>query len=714
MITVYRYKLEVELAQLQANLPPAIWPTLIVGAVAPIVTVEITIDDSAKSQLDVIMNSLGWIEVPTITSITPALGDVNGAIPFLLNGTGFVNVLSVTIGGLPATGLDTISSTQVSGFTPALAAGVYNVVITTSSGSFTLVAAFESWYPTQIVGAHVYDSTLGVTGNPITQWDDQGAGANDLTAAGAARPTLVASRFGDGTRPAILFDGVANDLRLVLFVSFGARTTFAAVKWAATSWTGIATGEIVTGTFLGIGGDAGGHDFALDNSFGLVTLRSLDADAAVNYRSPNDATLSYGSPRVVGITHDGAAAGPLMFWYRNVQQGATQFDPFLLARASWVSVGNGGVGNPFNGEIGAVVQTESIVTAGDRSKLAIWMYGKFCARDLTFDQIAINPWIARDGAGLLELNGNLYMLGGWNNSAPPPFGGGTSRVTNEVWRSIDQGVTWVLILAEQLSPPPAIRWSPRHTAGWVTHNDGYMYVIGSDVFNGPGSDPILGGGIGTSDVYRSLDGITWEMRTLTAPWGPRVLHMVASFQGALWVLGGQTNGLDPLSAVNDVWRSIDGGANWSLVTAAAPWSARGLANSGQGLPTFNNLLWLMGGGTYAATFLNDVWSFDGTTWTLVTAAATWSGRQYNSFLAWDGRLWAIGGVGAGPVNFKDVWISTNGITWLEKTISPWRTSHADGIVALSDRIIKGPGNGDVGQPADPGNGSVWSITRNSW
>jgi len=34
-----------------------------------------------------------------------------------------------------------------------------------------------------------------------------------------------------------------------------------------------------------------------------------------------------------------------------------------------------------------------------------------------------------------------------------------------------------------------------------------------------------------------------------------------------------------------------------------------------------------------------------------------------------------------------------------------------GMVAISDRVVVGPGNGDIGQPARNGIGKVYAITR---
>ena len=81
-------------------------------------------------------------------------------------------------------------------------------------------------------------------------------------------------------------------------------------------------------------------------------------------------------------------------------------------------------------------------------------------------------WVARDGAGLLVLNGNLYLLGGWANGP----------VTSEVWRT-DDVANWTF-----LGNAP---WPGRHAAAWLTHKN-RLWVIGGDLY---------------TDVWSSADGV---------------------------------------------------------------------------------------------------------------------------------------------------------------------------------------------------------------
>ena len=306
----------------------------------------------------------------------------------------------------------------------------------------------------------------------------------------------------------------------------------------------------------------------------------------------------------------------------------------------------------------------------------LWMWERMASE---------GPWHPRDGAGLLWFDGKLWMLGGWFGSAVTEWGG--SKTTNEVWSSDDLGVSWVAELAHDSAPPESgatARWLPRHTAGFLNHSyDGvdYMYVLGGDPW------PVIG------DVWRSADGVTWEQVAANTPWEGRFLHMVGSYDGDLYVMGGQTDLNDPSTCLSDVWRSEDGGATWTQLDDA-PWAPRGMAYY---LAEFDGKLWLMGGGTYddaPRTFYNDVWSFDGTTWTevLVDGLAPWAGREYHNTYAAEGELWVSSGYAADQLNHNDFWHSPDGVNWTEVADPPMAAGHADGVAVTPYGVVHASGN----------------------
>jgi hypothetical protein len=195
-------------------------------------------------------------------------------------------------------------------------------------------------------------------------------------------------------------------------------------------------------------------------------------------------------------------------------------------------------------------------------------------------------WTGRDGAGLLVLQDELYLLGGWLYGP----------MSSEVWRTHDLSV-W-----EYLGDAP---WPGRHGAGWVVHDE-RLWVIGGDLH---------------SDVWSSPDGTHWTLETGDAPFGPRYTPNAVSLDGALVVFAGQSWIDDcwctPI-ADSTVWRSANG-RTWSKI-ADAPWQGRGLIH---GSVVHDGEVYLIGGGIKAArdghaetiTEFVDIWtSSDGISW----------------------------------------------------------------------------------------------------
>ncbi len=312
---------------------------------------------------------------------------------------------------------------------------------------------------------------------------------------------------------------------------------------------------------------------------------------------------------------------------------------------------------------------------------------------------SLSPWFRpRDGAQLLYLKGALYLLGGWK-----PVGFLGKDTTNEVWKSANGGTTWSLILAhdDRTDWQTGPRWRRRHMHAVTVHKD-LLYVIGGDT-----SDERWPGY--PTDVWSSPDGVKWTRRTNQAAWGPRVLHMAASFRGKLYVMGGQTNVYDDKTAMNDVWESADDGVTWTQVTSDAGWAARGMVTSPV---VFKDQLYLCGGGTYVDTspraFYNDVWRWSGTgAWELVTPAAAWPGRQYHNAVVHDDLLWVMGGYSDRFGNMNDVWSSPDGVVWTENKNTPWDLSHADGVAAGGGFLYHTPGNGSL---LPPYRKDVWKLS----
>lgn len=231
---------------------------------------------------------------------------------------------------------------------------------------------------------------------------------------------------------------------------------------------------------------------------------------------------------------------------------------------------------------------------------------------------------------------------------------GTWTNLNVVWNSED-GINWQLI---NHAPPY------QHGA-MVTVFDGYMWAI-------------------DGNVYRSVDGIEWDMMSPSAPRGERI----AVFQNALWILDGQS-----------LFKSIDG-ILWEEVLEQTPWEYRQW-------PAFlahNNKLWMYGGNINYNTgfdyYFTDVWSSeDGLNWETVTASSPWRGNFWFTYLSFDNRLWMIDGGWNyydkdGPYNGNnnEVWSSLDGVNWeLMNSPNVWAARHAPFTWLFNDHIWLGAG-----------------------
>jgi hypothetical protein len=304
------------------------------------------------------------------------------------------------------------------------------------------------------------------------------------------------------------------------------------------------------------------------------------------------------------------------------------------------------------------------------------------------DDAAFEP---RDGAGLLSFKGRLWLLGGWNPWGDEAIFPHPADTNSEVWSSAD-GRDWRL---ETHAP-----WPSRHCAGWLVHDDGdgeKLFVVGGDANPPVGYD---------TDVWSSVDGRSWTCLTARTPWSPRAGAMTVSFDGFIWVMGGQTKG-DPDSVVgfvsardegeivdgkpqqaesiiatvnkgaeagseeayNDVWRSRDG-RSWECVTETAGWSPRAWVG---GSAVLHGRMWVIGGGFIGGfhaesgtvgyiqdTLIyeqskpsrpsyNDVWSSsDGKEWRCHTEHAAFRRRHYHEIMAWDNKLWVLEGYNGEP------------------------------------------------------------------
>ncbi len=148
---------------------------------------------------------------PTITSITPTSGTTAGGTKLTITGTNLTGTTKVTIGGTDATGIAVVSATEVTAVSPAHAAGVVDVALTTPGGTVTKTGAFTYSTPapaaptitsvTPATGSTAGGTKLTITGTNLTGTTKLtlgGANAGDLVVVSATQVTATSPAHAAG------------------------------------------------------------------------------------------------------------------------------------------------------------------------------------------------------------------------------------------------------------------------------------------------------------------------------------------------------------------------------------------------------------------------------------------------------------------------------------------------------------------------------------
>ena len=242
----------------------------------------------------------------------------------------------------------------------------------------------------------------------------------------------------------------------------------------------------------------------------------------------------------------------------------------------------------------------------------------------------LNPaanWAVRQGfSGAVEpLDGSIYITGGWGGG--PYF--------NDVWRS---GTTW----QQQTSNAG---FSARSGLMLVADKHRTLYVSA---------------GLNQQDVWKSIDqGVTWAPVTTTAPWSGRMSHCYMIDSNDVHYIMGGYNDVSS-TYYNDVWKSLDQGLTWSLVTASAGWAPRFCT----GGIDHNDIIYVVGGASPSVVGFSDVWSSSngGVSWSLRASSPTWSGRASHTLMIdSNNNLYVFGGTpDRGATQLSDLYFSSNG------------------------------------------------------
>jgi len=311
---------------------------------------------------------------------------------------------------------------------------------------------------------------------------------------------------------------------------------------------------------------------------------------------------------------------------------------------------------------------------------------------------------ARRDHKLIAFNDKLWLIGGFNNLA----GGG---VLADIWSSSD-GISWTQETAAApfgplyehsiavfnnrlwltggrpsagLTPYSNEVWSSADGSHWILEDSPSEFTGRSNVqahslanklwFFGGESDTT------NNDIWSSTDGISWAEQDNSAAFSARTNHQIAELNGTLWLSAGQQADGDIL---NDIWSS-NNGTDWTRQTDSAAFQTR----NGHQMFNSNGLLWIIGGRQDSSNYLDDAWSSsDGVNWTERTANGhpqSYGGRWDHQSVAYDDKLWVIGGRSKAGLK-NDAWsFDTQTNSWTEATASAEfsaRSKHQ--VIAFND------------------------------
>ena len=198
--------------------------------------------------------------------------------------------------------------------------------------------------------------------------------------------------------------------------------------------------------------------------------------------------------------------------------------------------------------------------------------------------------------------------------------------------------------------------------GGDLYEDGEMLIIGGYRY-GAAKQKIL-----SAEVWASDDGITWELRTAAAEFGPRILPEAIQYKGRIWLVGGES--ADGLA--QDIWSSSDGGVTWRRDVEKVPFGD----TFGGALVAYNGKMWFL-------STSGEVWNTDnGIDWNSVAQGNGYPQRPQGKYFAeaFGIRLLLFAGDGENA----DIWASSDGADWTRtRNEQNWRPR--DGVAIEASR-----------------------------
>ncbi len=183
-----------------------------------VVAVDVTNFDSQSGKLPA---GFAYQDMPTISSIVPSWGSLNGGTSVVLAGAGFRPGVMLSIGGASCEGVNVISSSSLSCVTsPHLESVVSGETITVTNADTQTSSGGKFRYvklPAELsIGIKVWlkaDSLALFDGDPVAKWLDSSKLGNDAGQFSLIKQPIFKLKILGGL-PVVRFNGVANVLSI--------------------------------------------------------------------------------------------------------------------------------------------------------------------------------------------------------------------------------------------------------------------------------------------------------------------------------------------------------------------------------------------------------------------------------------------------------------------------------------------------------------------
>lgn len=332
-------------------------------------------------------------------------------------------------------------------------------------------------------------------------------------------------------------------------------------------------------------------------------------------------------------------------------------------------------------------------------------------------------FLNRTGYSMCQLNGVLYLFGGWHGTEEPASYHGQH---NDVWSSTD-GINWACILPDATNPRDTTRPSQRLHADMINYQSKIWLLGGTDVYSN----------IYYNDVWSSVSGTVWTDVNDNAPFAAGGYDAVFSFNNSIYLYEHGNSG----TTSGQMWSTANG-VTWTVVSLDIESSFPiPRLQCGYALDSSVGYGYIFGG--YIGSDVNDVWQFAiftpsitktvtktaTLTFTLTitptksitqtvtqtssitptptititvlpTVFSTWNLQGYSNivnridegYTIFNGAIYEVGGWNEYQTNLytrvNDVWYSSDGIDWITATqnaeFSP-RFGHA--VVTFNNKLL---------------------------